>query len=71
MEIGTSRDGIMRAQQQMDRASASLVEKTQMQEEDITKDVVDQKEAEIGVEMNVRMAKTQDNMVGTLLDMVA
>jgi len=70
MEIQTSRDGMMRAQSQFERASASMVDKLDSQNQDITKEIVEEKEAKYGFQMNARMSKVQDNMLGTLLDMV-
>lgn len=70
MEIGSALSGIKSNQAQFDKASSSILEKLQSPEDDITKDILDQKVAENGFVMNVRMAKVQDRMVGTLLDIV-
>ncbi len=70
MEIGSTLEGIQSNQAQFNQASSSILEKLQSPEDDITKEILDQKVAQHGFSMNVRMAKVQDTMIGTLLDIV-
>ncbi len=72
MEISGSTDGMHVAQQKFDRSSQEIVEKSiSSKPDDITKGIVNQKEAEVAFSANARVAKVQDNMLGEVIDLLA
>ncbi len=72
MRLNNSIDGMMRAKEAMDRASANITKKlTPGNEEDISKDVAMQKVAKEQLSANIRVSRVQDDMLGEAIDLMA
>ncbi len=72
MRLNNSIDGMMRAKEAMDRASANITKKlTPGNEEDISKDVAMQKVAKEQLSANIRVSQVQDDMLGETIDLLA
>ncbi len=72
MNISNSIDGINSAFSTMNQATDNIVAKTDSGSgEDITSDILKQKEASIELSANVRVAKVQDRMLGEVIDLLA
>lgn len=71
MEFNSSIDGMRHAQNKLDFASKNIQEKTLSKDSsDISKDILEQKEAKFSFQANARVAKVQDSMLGELIDIM-
>ncbi len=72
MQVNNSVDGMMRAKEAMDQASANITKKlTPGNDSDVTKDVAMQRVAKAEFAANLRVSKVQDDMLGEVIDIVA
>ncbi len=72
MNISGPLEGMQVAQQKLNVSSQEITEKSiSGTPEDITKDIINQKEAEVAFSANARVAKVQDNMLGEVIDILA
>jgi len=72
MQVNNSANGMMRAKEAMDQASANITKKLSPGNDgDVTKDVAMQKVAKEELAANLRVSQVQNDMLGEVLDIMA
>lgn len=71
MDFESSIDGMRYAQNKLDFAAQNIQKKTVSDRPaDISKDILEQKEAKFSFQANARVAKVQDSMLGEVIDIM-
>ena len=71
LTLNTSMMGIQRGMEGLNRNAASIAQASTGEGRDVVQPLVESRINKLHVEANVKMLKTQDDMIGSLLDEMA